>query len=100
MNLNILFCVAQQEILQSEHLHLFMIHVSDNNWQSLTKLMNTACVRADESQQMFEVSCDSDVSDDVHVNTVQELDFLSIRKLNFKRVSIQLQHNLKQKRCL
>ena len=56
------------------------------------------CLSADLEGSQFEVSCDSDVADDVHANTVLELDFLSIRKLHFKHVSSMFQHNLKQKR--
>lgn len=58
------------------------------------------CLLADLEGSQFEVSCDSDVADNVHANTIRELDLLSIRKLHFKHVSSQLQHNLKQKRCL
>ncbi len=52
-------------------------------WQQL-------CLLADLKGGQFEVSCDSDVADDVHALTVGKLDFLSIRKLHFKHVSSQL----------
>ncbi|XP_022612754.1 interferon-induced very large GTPase 1-like [Seriola dumerili] len=54
-------------------------------------VVNTEGLRAlelaDFEGSRFEVPCDSDVADDIHANTVRELDFLSIRKLHLKNTS-------------
>ena len=53
------------------------------------------CLLADLEGSQFEVSCDSDVVDDVHVLTVWKLQLLSVRKLHLKHVSSQRQLQLK-----
>ena len=63
-------------------------------------MLQQLCVLADLEGSRFEVSCDLDVTDDIHALTVGKLDFLSIRKLHLKHVSGQLQHNLTEKRYL
>lgn len=81
-----------------------MINISYNNWPSLVfnqsdkrgmHVLQQLCLLADLEGSQIKVPCDFDVADDIHVLTVGKLDFLSIRKLHFKHVSSQLQHQLK-----
>lgn len=44
-----------------------------------------------------DVSCDFDIVDGRHANTVRKLDFVSIGKFDFKHIAGELQHNLEEK---
>lgn len=93
--INILISFLRQQYYLT-FIDLLTFALAQNFASTDAKVKSVAGPLADLKGGEFEVSSDSDVADDIHAIMVGELDFLSIRKLHFKQVSIQLQSNLEK----